>query len=36
MWEKGWTEEKIASYFDSKNIDVPRKTVLTSYNNKSY
>jgi aubergine len=34
--EKGKTREQIAAVFDSSNLDVPRKTVITSYNIRSY
>jgi len=36
MWEAEKTVEEIAAVYDSKNVDQPRKTVLTSYNNRSY
>jgi hypothetical protein len=36
MLDRGRTEEQIAKIFDSSNLDVPRKTVITSYNTKSY
>lgn len=34
--ERGWSREQIAKQFDSSNVDVPRRTVITSYNIKSY
>jgi len=30
------TEAQIAKLFDSSNVDLPRKTVITTYNTKSY
>lgn len=36
MLDKGRTKDQVARIFDSSNLDVPRKTVITSYNTKSY
>ena len=36
MKDRGKTWDQIAMIFDSSNLDVPRKTVITSYNTKSY
>lgn len=36
MKDRGKTWDQIAKIFDSSNLDVPRKTVITSYNTKSY
>jgi len=36
MWEAGKDYDEIAAIYDSKNVDQPRKTVLTSYNYRSY
>jgi len=36
MRDRGRTSDQIAKIFDSSNLDVPRKTVITSYNTKSY
>ena len=33
---KGRTQSQISKVFDSSNIDQPRKTVITSYNIRSY
>jgi len=34
--DRGSTQEQIAKIYDSSNVDLPRKTVITSYNTKSY
>lgn len=36
LLEKGWDKEQIAGLFDSSNPDMPRKTVMTGYNVKTY
>jgi aubergine len=33
---KKMTKDQVAKIFDSSNVDLPRKTVITSYNTKSY
>jgi hypothetical protein len=33
---QGKTNSEIAAIFDSSNLDVPRRTVITNYNTKSY
>ena len=33
---RGFTKERVADEFDSSNVDMKRRTVITSYNIKSY
>lgn len=33
---KGKSKQQVCREYDSSNLDMPRKTVLTSYNNRSY
>ena len=34
--DRSYTKDQIAKIYDSSNLDIPRKTVITSYNTKSY
>lgn len=36
MLGNGWDKDAIAGLFDSSNPDMPRKTVMTKYNTKTY